>query len=78
MRLQLAARCENVLFGPKNLDILAKKLIFCLVIARGLENGQLSNMTSKLQNSITFSLIPQCKDATSIAFRAMHYDYKKI
>ena len=74
----MAARGENLLFLHKNLDILGKKSIFCMVIARGLENAQLSNMTSKLQNSITFSLIPQCKDATSIEFRAMHYDYKKI
>ena len=74
----MAARGKNVLFGPKNLDILGKKSNFCMVIVRGLENGQLSKMTSKLQNSITFSLIPQCRDATSIEFRAMHYDYKKI
>ena len=33
VRLQLAARGENVLFWPKNLDIWAKKSIFCMVIA---------------------------------------------
>merc|ERR1712147_320828 len=32
-RLQLAARCENVLFLPQNLDIWGQKSIFCLVIA---------------------------------------------
>ena len=33
MRLQLAARGENVLFWPQNLDIWGQKSIFCLVIA---------------------------------------------
>ena len=33
MRLQLAARGENVLFWPKNLDIWDQKSIFCIVIA---------------------------------------------
>ena len=32
-RLQLAARGENVLFWPQNLDIWGQKSIFCLVIA---------------------------------------------
>ena len=32
VRLQLAARDGNVLFGPKNLDIWGKKSIFCMVI----------------------------------------------
>ena len=32
-RLQLAARGENVLFLPQNLDIWGQKSIFCLVIA---------------------------------------------
>ena len=33
VRLQLAARGENVLFWPKNLDIWGQKSIFCIVIA---------------------------------------------
>ena len=33
LRLQLAARGENVLFWPQNLDIWGQKSIFCLVIA---------------------------------------------
>ena len=33
VRLQLAARGENVLFWPKNLDIWGQKSIFCMVIA---------------------------------------------
>ena len=33
VRLQLAARGENVLFWPQNLDIWGQKSIFCLVIA---------------------------------------------
>ena len=33
MGLQLAARGENVLFWPQNLDIWGQKSIFCLVIA---------------------------------------------
>ena len=33
MRLQLAARSENVLFRPKNLDIWGQKSIFCMGIA---------------------------------------------
>ena len=33
MRLQLAARGENVLFGPKNLHIWGEKSIFGMVIA---------------------------------------------
>ena len=33
MRLQFAARGENVLFLPQNLDIWGQKSIFCLVIA---------------------------------------------
>ena len=33
VRLQLAARGENVLFWPQNLDIWGQKSIFCIVIA---------------------------------------------
>ena len=33
MGLKLAARGENVLFWPQNLDIWGQKSIFCLVIA---------------------------------------------
>ena len=33
VRLQLAARSENVLFWPQNLDIWGQRSIFCIVIA---------------------------------------------